>query len=385
MGTREATESAVPIPLLDLARQHHHLGEELTAAVRRVADSQSFVLGAVVKEFEAAIAEYLDVGHAIGVASGTDALYLALRLLDLRDGDEVVTSPFTFFATAGAIANAGGRIVFADIDPLTFNLDPGHVAEVVSERTRAIIPVHLFGQTVELEPLLRLAGERGLWIIEDAAQSMGAKALVGGAWRSSGTVGTLGCYSFYPTKNLGGWGDGGLITTDDSDLAERLRRLRVHGEHPGLGRYAHAEVGVNSRLDAIQAAVLHVKLRHLPGWTELRRARAAEYDRRLGSMAEVTTPVAKPDRFHVYNLYTVRAQRRTALRDHLAKRGIGTGVYYPLPLHLQPCFRGLGYEAGQFPQAERAAEEVLSLPLFPELTPAEQGRVVAAIQEFYGG
>ncbi|UCF21629.1 MAG: DegT/DnrJ/EryC1/StrS family aminotransferase [Gemmatimonadota bacterium] len=385
MGARVDVESAGPIPLLDLARQHLHLGEELTAAVRRVAESQSFVLGAAVEEFEAAIAHYLGVGHAIGVASGTDALYLCMRLLDLRDGDEVITSPFTFFATAGAIANAGGRVVFADIDPLTFNLDPRCVADVISERTRAILPVHLFGQMVELQPLLDLADQRGLWIIEDAAQSMGAKALVGGSWRAGGTVGTLGCFSFYPTKNLGGWGDGGLITTNDPDLAERLRRLRVHGEDPGLGRYVHGEVGVNSRLDAIQAAVLSVKLRHLPGWTELRRARAAEYDRRLDVLAEVTTPVAQPDRFHVYNLYTIRAQRRTALRDHLTKRNIGSGVYYPLPLHRQPCFRGLGYEAGQFPQAERAAEEVLSLPLFPELTAAEQGRVVETIQGFYGG
>ncbi|UCC48626.1 MAG: DegT/DnrJ/EryC1/StrS family aminotransferase [Gemmatimonadota bacterium] len=384
MSSRQTPETKTLIPLFDLARQHVPIAEELISAVARVAEAQNFVLGAGVAEFEAAAAQYIGVGHTVGVASGTDALYLALRLLGLQPGDEIITSPFTFFATAGAIENAGGRIVFADIDPRTFNLDPTAVAAAISSRTRAILPVHLFGQMAEMGPLLELAAQRGLWLIEDAAQSIGAKALVEGRWRSAGTLGTVGCFSFYPTKNLGGWGDGGLVSTDDPELAERLRRLRVHGEDYANARYVYGEVGTNSRLDAIQAAVLHVKLRHLPGWTETRRARAAGYDQRLGEIDAITTPTAEPDRFHVYSLYTIRAPRRDQLREHLGKRGIGTGVYYPLPLHLQPCFGHLGYRAGDLPEAERAAEEVLSLPLYPELTVEEQARVAAGIAEFYG-
>jgi dTDP-4-amino-4,6-dideoxygalactose transaminase len=373
------------IRLFDLARQNRPLADELMSAVARVAEAQSFVLGAVVAAFETAVAEYLDARHAIGVASGTDALYLSLRALRLAEGDEVITSPFTFFATAGAIANAGGRIVLADIEPDTFNLDPAAAAAAVSDRTRAIVPVHLFGQMARMDPLLELARERGLWVIEDAAQAIGAKALVGGRWRAAGTVGTVACFSFYPTKNLGGWGDGGLITTDDPELAERLRRLRVHGADYAQGRYVHDEIGTNSRLDAIQAAVLHVKLRHLPGWTEARRVRAAWYDRRLADVDGIVTPPAAPDRFHVYSLYTVRARRRDELRRYLAGRGIETGVYYPRPLHLQPCLAHLGYGPGDFPEAERAAGEVLSLPLYPELEIAEMERVADAIEAFYRG
>ena len=372
------------VPLLDLSRQQAPILADLLAAVQRVAEAQSFVLGAVVAEFEVAAAKYVGAGHAIGVASGTDALYLALRLLDLEPGDEIITSPFTFFATAGAVVNSGGRPVFADIDPQTFNLDPAAVAAALSERTRAIIPVHLFGQMAELDPLIDLAAERGLTIIEDAAQSLGAKTLAGGGWHSAGTLGQVGCFSFYPTKNLGGWGDGGLVTTNDDALADRLRRLRVHGENPALGRYMHEEVGINSRLDALQAAVLQVKLRQLPGWTETRRARAAWYDQQLSGISGISTPPARADRFHVYNLYTIRAQRRDDLRAHLEARGVGSAVYYPLPLHLQPCFANLGYRVGDFPESERAAREVLSLPLFPGLTLPEQERVAAAIREFYG-
>ena len=384
MGPRQISEATSPIPLFDLARQHAPLAEELFSAITRVAQSQNFVLGTAVAEFEAAIAEYLGAAHAIGVASGTDALWLALRLLDLQPGDEVITSPFTFFATAGAIQNAGGRIVFADIDPRTFNLDPAAVAAAVSDRTRAIVPAHLFGQMAEMTPLLKLAAKRELWVIEDAAQSVGAKALVEGRWRSAGTLGRLGCFSFYPTKNLGGWGDGGLLTTDDPELAERLKRLRVHGEDVGHATYVFREVGTNSRLDALQASVLRVKLRHLPGWTETRRARAAWYDQRIAAIDAVTRPAAEPDRFHVYSLYTIRAPGRDELREHLAQRGIGTGVYYRLPLHLQPCFQHLRYGEGDLPQAERAAQEVLSLPLYPELTIEEQERVAGGMAEFYG-
>jgi len=383
MSSVEGAGTASKIHLFDLARQNMPIADELLAAVAQVAGAQGFVLGATVSDFEESVAQYLGVSHSAGVASGTDALYLALRLLDLEPGDEVVTSPFTFFASAGAIANAGGRVVLADIDPRTFNLDPGSVAAAVTDRTRAIIPVHLFGQMAELEPLLRLASERGLWVIEDAAQAIGAKALVDGRWHSAGAVGTLGCFSFYPTKNLGGWGDGGLVTTNDEALAGRLRSLRVHGENYARGRYVHDEVGINSRLDAIQAAVLQVKLRHLAGWTETRRSRATWYDQRLAETGQIVTPVAEHDRFHIYSLYTIRAQRRDELKSHLAERGIGSGIYYPLPLHRQPCFADLGYQQGEFPEAERAAAEVLSLPNYPELTLDEMERVAAAITEFY--
>jgi dTDP-4-amino-4,6-dideoxygalactose transaminase len=383
MESKQASGPSSPIPLLDLGRQNAPVADEMMAAVARVAGTQSFVLGKTVADFETSVAEYVGAQHGVGVASGTDALYLALRALDLKDGDEIITSPFTFFATAGAIANAGGRVVFADIEPRTFNLDPAAVAAAVTDRTRAIIPVHLFGQMAEMAPLMALAAERDLWVIEDAAQAIGAKALIGDSWLSAGAVGTVGCFSFYPTKNLGGWGDGGLITANDAGLAERLRRLRVHGENPARGRYIHDEVGSNSRLDAIQAAVLHVKLRQLPGWTETRRARAAFYDQALADIEEITAPIAELDRFHVYNLYTIRAQRRDELREHLGNQSIGSGVYYPLPLHLQPCFADLGYREGELPVAERAAQEVLSIPAFPEMAAAEQERVAAALAGFY--
>lgn len=378
------TEQQDRVPLFDLARQNTPIAEELMSAVLEVARAQAFVLGSAVADFESAVAEYVGSAHGIGVASGTDALYLALRTLDLQDGDEVITTPFTFFATAGSIVNAGGRMVLADIDPGTMNVDPDSVAAVLGDRTRAILPVHLFGQMAAMDPLLELAAGRDIMVIEDAAQSIGAKALVGGKWTSAGAAAAVGCFSFYPTKNLGGWGDGGLITTDDERLARRLRSLRVHGENYERGRYLHEEIGTNARLDALQAAVLHVKLRHLAGWTELRRARAAWYDGALDGIDGVTTPVAETDRFHVYSLYTIRAERRDELREHLAGAGVGSGIYYPLPLHLQPCFSDLGYGEGDFPESERAAAEVLSLPIFPELTTGEQERVVAAISEFYG-
>lgn len=370
------------VRFLDLSRQNDPIREELLAAVAAVAEAQSFVLGEVVRDFESAIAEYIGVRHAVGVASGTDALYLALRALDLRPGDEVITTPFSFFATAGAIVNAGCRVVFADIDASTFNLDPDEVVRAISDRTRAIMAVHLYGQMAAMEPILAVAAERGLTVIEDAAQAMGAKGLVGNRWQAAGTVGSLGCFSFYPTKNLGGWGDGGLVTTNDEEHADRVRRLRAHGQNQRDDTHVHREAGINSRLDAIQAAVLRVKLRYLPGWTETRRARAATYDRRLADPDGLVTPKAEPDRFHVYNLYTIRSDKRDELRRYLDGRGIGTGLYYPSPLHLQPCFAHLGYREGDFPVAERASREVLSLPVYPELTPEELERVVCAIEDF---
>jgi dTDP-4-amino-4,6-dideoxygalactose transaminase len=372
----------MPVPLIDLRAQHASVAREVEAAIRAVVESQQFVLGPIVERFETEIARAIGARHAIGVASGTDALWLALRALDVGPGDEVITSPFTFFATAGAIHNAGARPVFADIEPDTFNLDPDRVTRAITPRTRAIVPVHLFGQMAAMEPLCELAERHGLAIVEDAAQAIGAKAAVRGEWRSAGTVGRLGCFSFFPTKNLGGYGDGGLVTTDDDALAERIRRLRVHGS---ARRYLHEEVGVNSRLDAIQAAVLHAKLPHLAGWNERRRANAAWYDRRFAGLAPVRTPVARPDRFHVYHHYTIRAERRDELEAFLETRGIGCAVYYPLPLHLQPCFRHLGYREGDCPEAERAAREVLSLPVYPELTEEQREEVAAAVEAFYAG
>lgn len=373
------------VPFLDLKRQHAKLAAELGAAISPVIDSQAFVLGSAVAEFEAAMASYIGTTHAIGVANGSDALYLSLRLLDLKPGDEVITSPFTFFSTAGAIHNAGARPVFADIDPASFNLDPIAAEAAIGERTRAIIPVHLFGQMADMEPLMQLAERHELTVIEDAAQAIGARRQHGGEKRRAGSVGHVACFSFYPTKNLGGWGDGGMVTTDDDGLAAKLRSLRVHGQESGLGSYEHQSIGINSRLDALQAAVLRVKLAHLDEWNESRRAVAASYDEGLAGVDEIMTPPADGDAYHVYHVYTIRAQRRDGLRDFLAGRGIATGVYYHLALHQQPCFSYLGYQSGAFPEAERAAGEVISLPMFPELTEEEVERVVTAVKEFYSG
>lgn len=369
------------VPFLDLRAQFATIGQEMLAAIGPVVESQQFVLGPTVERFEAAAAEALGVPHAIGVASGTDAIWLSLRALDLGPGDEVVTSAFTFFATAGAVHNVGARPVFADIEPDTLNLDPAAVERAVTDRTRVLLPVHLYGQMADLDPLLDLCERRGLALVEDAAQAIGAKGVVRGAWQAAGAVGRTGCFSFFPTKNLGGYGDGGLITTSDGALAARLRRLRVQG---GERVYVHEEVGINSRLDALQAAILHAKLPHLAGWNEARRANAAWYDRRLAGIPQVRTPVARPDRFHIYHQYTIRAERRDELKRHLDARGIGSMIYYPLPLHLQPCFRHLGYEEGDLAESERAAAEVLSLPIFPELAHDQREEVAAAIEEFYG-
>lgn len=372
-----------PVALLDLKRQFARIEPEVRLQIDRVLRDQSFILGSVVDELEAAIAAYVGVGHAIGVASGTDALLLALKTLDLQPGDEVITSPFTFFATAGAIHNAGGRAVFVDIDPATFNLDPNAVEGAVTSRTRAIVPVHLFGLMAEMEPILDTARRHGLFVLEDSAQSLGARQVVDGEWRATGQLGTATALSFFPSKNLGGYGDAGMVVTDDADLALRLRRLRTHG---GLKMYHHDEVGLNSRLDALQAAVLLAKLPHLEGWSAARREHAAWYDARLAPLEEaghLRRPPVPEGNLPVYNQYTLRVRERDRLREHLAARGIASSVYYPVPLHLQPCFAYLGHGEGDFPQAERAAGEVLSIPVFPELAPDERERVAAAIEEFY--
>jgi dTDP-4-amino-4,6-dideoxygalactose transaminase len=376
------TAAKMQVPLLDLKQQHLNLRDELRAALGRVLDSQQFVMGEDVRLLEAELARYTRARHAVGCGSGSDALLLALLALDVVAGSEVVTTPFTFFATAGAVVRAGARPVFADIEPRTYNIDPARVADALTERTRAVIPVHLYGQMAELDEILSAAAEGGVRVIEDAAQAIGAADAQG---RSAGAVGDAGCFSFYPTKNLGAAGEAGLVTTNDAATVERLRRLRVHG---GATEYHHDEVGFNSRLDTFQAAVLRVKLPHLDGWSDARRERAETYTRLINEagLAEfVTPPHVLPGARHIFHQYVVRvpAARRDALLEHLKAHGVGTKVYYPVPLHLQPCFADLGYKEGDFPESERAARETLALPMFPELTGGQQEYVVETLRRFF--
>ncbi len=378
-----------PVPLLDLKLQYASLRDEIEPAIREVVESQAFVLGAVVRRFEESVERYTGAGHAVGCASGTDALILSLAALELGPGDEVLTSPFSFFSTASCAYKVGARPSFADIDPETFNLAPESVESAWSPRTRALMPVHLFGQCAEMEELLAIAGHRGVPVIEDAAQGLGASYASGGdgVSKPAGTMGATGCFSFFPSKNLGGFGDGGMVVTTDGTLAERLRLLRVHG---GQQMYHHEFVGWNSRLDSLQAAVLDVKLPHLDRWSEGRRANADRYDRWLTESGlvqsgDVTLPKRSRQGGHIFNQYTLRVKRRDELRERLTEKGIGHSVYYPVPLHLQDCFSELGYREGSFPRAEQACREVVSLPVFPELTRAQQERVVSELSEFYRG
>lgn len=360
------------IPMLDLTRQYHALEHEIEAALRRVLDSGRFILGPEVQAFEQEVAEYLGVKHAVGVASGTDALWLALKALGIGPGDGVIVPSFTFFATAGAVVNVGAMPVFADIDPQTFNLDPDDVRRVLTENRnpqihiRAIIPVHLYGQPAEMDEIMTIANEYGLYVIEDTAQAIGAEY----KGRKVGTIGHLGTFSFFPTKNLGAYGDGGLVVTNDDEWAEKVRMLRAHGSKP---KYYHHLVGTNSRLDALQAALLRVKLPHLPAWIEARQALAEQYAQRLAGLPDLVLPHRAQGRTHVFHQYTVRVLggKRDALQAYLTQQRIGTAIYYPLPLHLQPCFADLGYLEGDLPESERASREVLSLPMFPELTAEE--------------
>ena len=371
------------VPLLDLKRQYAAIADEIRARMDAVIENQAFIMGEPVAAFERAVAEFLGVKHAIGVASGTDALLLPLKALDMKPGDEVITTPFTFFATAGAIHNAGGRPVFVDIEPDTYNIDPNRVEDAITPRTRAIVPVHLFGQMADMKPLREIADRHGLMLLEDGAQAIGARQRIDGEWIVTGQIGTCAAFSFFPSKNLGGFGDGGMVVTNDAKLAERLRRLRVHG---GLKMYHHDEVGTNSRLDALQAAVLHAKLPHLPAWSEARRRNAAWYDQRFADLeraGKLVRPVVRDYNESIYNQYTLRVENRDALREHLNARGIGNAVYYPLPLHLQPCFAYLGYREGDFPESERASQQVVSIPIFPELSAAELEEVATAIEEFF--
>ena len=407
------------IPLLDLACQNQPLEPEIMDAITRVVRSGRFIMGPEVQAFEEAIAGYCGVPHAIGVSSGTDALLAALMALDVKPGEGVITSPFSFFATAGVIARLGARPIFVDIDPETFNLDPDalyHTWEALKpkerDQVRAIMPVHLFGQCAEMTPIREFAAEHELAVVEDAAQALGAeypafeRSNVGTSKRwKAGAMGEMGCFSFFPSKNLGGFGDGGMVTTSDAVLAERLRVVRVHGARP---KYYHQVIGGNFRLDTLQAAVLLVKLRHLDRWHQERRENAARYnalfeargleefvtlpasvyeDRQASSPPSPSSPILEERGGkgfpHIYNQYVVRATQRDALKEHLAACGISTAIYYPVPLHQQVCFACLGYREGSLPESERAAQEVLALPIYPGLTPAQQEYVVDSMAQFH--
>lgn len=370
------------VPLLDLTAQYGTIRDEIDAALAEVVTSQHFILGAVLEACEDAIARYTGSAFGIGVSSGTDALLVALMAEDIGPGDEVVTTPYSFFATAGVIARVGATPVFVDIDPVTLNLDPGQVADSVTKRTRAIIPVHIFGQMAEMAPIMEIARSHGLVVIEDAAQAIGAEH----EGRRAGSIGDYGCFSFFPSKNLGCFGDGGMVVTNDATRAERVRALRVHGE--GV-KYHHRVVGGNFRLDALQAAVVRAKLPHLDGWSDARRANAALYSHHLGDLADrepslLTLPGIVTDR-HVFNQYLVRVAERDRVREELTTAGIGTAVYYPLPLHLQECFAALGYGRGDLPESERAADRAIALPIYPELTTDQVRTVAGALRDALTG
>lgn len=367
------------VPLLDLQAQYVSLQPNVRAAIARVFETQQFVLGPEVAALEKELANYCRTAEAVGCASGSDALLLALMALDVGPGDEVITTPFSFFATASAITRLGARPVFVDIDPLTYNINAAKIPAAITSRTKAIMPVHIYGQCADMDAVLSLAQEKSVPVIEDAAQAIGAED----RGRRAGSMGLAGCFSFYPTKNLGGAGDGGLLTTNDPDFAARLKRLRTHG---GFNEYEHEEVGLNSRLDALQAAVLRVKLPHLDEWSNVRSQRAAIYSELLEQADlrfELQTPVVRKNNRHIFHQYVVRvARHRDALSEHLRTHDIGTKVYYPIPLHLQQCFKFLGYKQGDYPEAERAAMETMALPMFPEIVDAQQEYVVNTIQKF---
>lgn len=371
--------SPLPVPLLDLKAQYEPLRTEVLAAVTRVCDSQRFILGPETQALERELAEMLGVTDAIGVSSGTDALLVAMMALGIGAGDEVITSTYSFFATAGCITRLGARPVLVDIDPVTYNIDNAGVVRALSARTKAIIPVHLYGQCADMDGLLAAAAGAGVPVIEDACQSIGA------TWRGrqSGSMGAIGCFSFFPSKNLGAFGDGGLVTTQDAALGTEIRLLRGHGAQR---RYYHERVGGNFRLDELQAAVLRVKAPYLAGWTAARRRNADRYRALFAAqgLTQVVLPVERPGAFHIYNQFVVRLPQRDAIKDYLQAAGIGCEVYYPVPFHLQECFRDLGHSAGAFPEAERAAAESLALPIYGELTEAQQQHVVATIAKFYG-
>jgi dTDP-4-amino-4,6-dideoxygalactose transaminase len=367
------------VPFLDLRAQYRPIRQEILDEIHAVCDEQAFILGSRVADFEKTLREYVGTAEAVGVASGTDAILVALMACGVGSGDEVITTPYTFFATAGSISRLGARPVFVDIDSQSFTLDPARIEEALTPRTKAVMPVHLFGQCADMEPILRLAASHRLPVVEDAAQAIGAER----RGQKAGAIGRMGCFSFFPSKNLGAFGDGGMVTTNDSAAAEQVRLLRVHGSRE---KYLHELIGLNSRLDALQAAVLQAKFRHLETWTRGRQQNALRYDGLLKDAKltdRIITPATSTGNRHVYNQYVIRVPQRDRLRGFLKEKGVGTEVYYPTPLHLQPCYRDLGYPAGSFPAAERAAKETLALPIYAELTADQQAYVVEMLKKFY--
>lgn len=366
------------IPMLDLSEQYQTMKADILEQLDKVMSSSQFILGSNVKKLEADVAKLSNVEHGIGVANGSDAIHIALQAAGIKAGDEVITTAFTFFATGGAIARANAKPIYVDIDPVTFNIDPEKVEEAITEKTKAIVAVHLYGQMADMESLQQIAKKHDLVLIEDAAQAIGAKQ----NGKTVGELGTAATYSFFPTKNLGAYGDGGMLVTNDTELAENARIIRVHGSKP---KYYHQVLGYNSRLDELQAAVLNVKLPHLSKWTEQRREHAAHYTEQLEAKVSehVVTPVEEEGYYHVYHQYTLRVERRDELQAFLKEQGVATMIYYPVPLHLQPVFAELGYKDGDLPITEKAAREALSLPMFPELKKEQQDYVIEKIIEFY--
>jgi len=368
-----------PFPLVDLKAQYRSIKPEIDAAIQRVMDSQQFILGPEVENFEKEMTDYCGTGFAIACASGSDALLLPLMALEVGPGDEVVTTPFTFVATAGSVARLGARPVFVDIDPRTYNIDVSKLEAAITSKTKAIIPVHLFGMSADMDAIMKIASRRGIPVIEDAAQAIGATY----AGKPVGSIGLCGCFSFFPSKNLGGAGDGGMLTTNDEALARKLRLLHLHGGHT---KYEYELIGMNSRIDALQAAILRVKLRYLDSWSEGRKSNAARYDELftgLGLHREIQLPLTAAKCTHIFNQYVIRAPRRDELRNYLRDCGVPSDVYYPLPLHLQKAFAYLGYKSGDFPESETASKEVLALPVFPEMTDDQQNLVIESIAAFY--
>ncbi|MDP8217599.1 MAG: DegT/DnrJ/EryC1/StrS family aminotransferase [Candidatus Theseobacter exili] len=357
------------VPLLDLNAQYQSISKEIKAAIDEVVTSQRFIMGPQVGELEKRFADYINSKYAVGVASGTDALLLSLMALGVGHGDEVITTPYTFFATAGSISRVGAKPVFVDIDPNTYNIDPALIEAKISSNTKAIIPVHLYGQCASMDSILGIASKHNLAVIEDACQSVGATY----NGRPAGTMGDFGCFSFFPSKNLGCFGDGGMLTTNDEQYAEKTSKLRVHGCSQ---KYFHDMIGANSRLDNLQAAILIVKLKYLEDWTNARRSHAKKYNEAFSSISEIITPVVTDNTNHVYNQYMIRSNKRDAIMDSLKKNDVGCALYYPLPLHLQECYKFLGYKEGDLPESEAAAKETLSIPVYPELTEEQQNKVI---------
>lgn len=366
------------VPMLDLSIQYDNLKEEMNKAIEEVLRSSRFILGPNVQKLENDIAQYSHVKYGIGVGNGSDAIHIALQACGIEAGDEVITTAFTFFATAGAIARIGAVPVFVDIDPRTYNIDPSKIEAKITDKTKALLPVHLYGQTADMDPIIEIAKKHNLYIIEDAAQAIGAEY----KGKKVGELSDAACFSFFPTKNLGAYGDGGMIVTDNADIAEKSRVIRVHGSKP---KYYHHVLGYNSRLDELQAAILNVKFPHLDKWSELRREKANNYNALLQEQVgdKVVIPYEAEGHHHIFHQYTIRVERRDELQKYLQEQGVSTMVYYPKPLHLQPVFANLGYKEGDLPITEKAALEVVSLPMFPELALEQQQYVVSKIAEFY--